>query len=295
VTDQQVEYLTDSNIRRGQVMTLCGWCRDVGEYIRVNFWVWAWSWITRTWVQCSAQACRWWCLCCNKWLCWIGLIILTVLVAIAYFILQFVSIIVCIICNLVCVLMCIVPGVFGHGPNCMRGCTGDGGGIGLSPRTWPATTTGPASTTGPRNTTGPMQRRAMESVVVSSLDGLRAATRWWRIGITVGGLVVALPGVDGETNRRLQSAVDRRLAECGCGAGKVGLAAALALYAVVISLDGPFLGARGWPQLALVAVVSAVVGALGGKVVGLAVSQVRLRGEIGHALPRRFVGEESSG
>lgn len=263
-------------------MTLCGWCRDVGEYIRVNFWVWAWSWITKTWVQCSAQACRWWCLCCNKWLCWIGLIILTVLVAVTYFIMQLVSLIVCIACHILCVFGCFIPGIFGHGPNCMRGCTGEGSGVAPSPGVEPI------------NTTGPMQRRAAEPVVVNSLDGLRAATQWWRIGITVADVVVALPGVDGERNHRVQSAVDRRLAECGCAAGKVGLAAALVLYAVATYLDGQFFGARGWWELSLAAIVCAVVGALSGKVVGLAVSQVRLRGELRHALPRRSVGEESA-
>jgi hypothetical protein len=34
------------------------------------------------WRQCNEQRCRWWCLCCNKWLCFIALIITAVLITV---------------------------------------------------------------------------------------------------------------------------------------------------------------------------------------------------------------------
>ena len=31
------------------------------------------------WRMCSASPCSWWCLCCNRWLCWIALILVAII------------------------------------------------------------------------------------------------------------------------------------------------------------------------------------------------------------------------
>lgn len=36
------------------------------------------SWVSRTEQQCREQSCNWWCLCCNKWLCWLVTIVVRV-------------------------------------------------------------------------------------------------------------------------------------------------------------------------------------------------------------------------
>lgn len=36
------------------------------------------SWVSRTEQQCREQECNWWCLCCNKWFCWLVTIVVRV-------------------------------------------------------------------------------------------------------------------------------------------------------------------------------------------------------------------------
>src|SRR5512141_274130 len=47
-------------------------CHDVGDWVSQN--------IQQQVEQCKEQDCNWWCLCCNKWLCWIVTIIVEVVV-----------------------------------------------------------------------------------------------------------------------------------------------------------------------------------------------------------------------
>ncbi|HVC91114.1 MAG TPA: hypothetical protein VND66_10890 [Acidobacteriaceae bacterium] len=39
-----------------------------------------WTWWVNTWKQCTQQSCNWWCLCCNKWFCWVVLIIVATVI-----------------------------------------------------------------------------------------------------------------------------------------------------------------------------------------------------------------------
>lgn len=59
------------------------WCAPTYSWIRSikKIWVDYWMTIKALFTACDAQKCNWWCLCCNKWLCWIIAVIVTVLYA----------------------------------------------------------------------------------------------------------------------------------------------------------------------------------------------------------------------
>src|SRR2546425_10430241 len=75
-----------------------------------------WHWIAVTWQQCTEQDCNWWCLCCNKWLCWIALIFIAVLDFILFLVLEIVVIVVCTVIALWCILCHVI---------CWIGCAGN--------------------------------------------------------------------------------------------------------------------------------------------------------------------------
>jgi hypothetical protein len=54
------------------------------------------------WTTCSAGPCSWWCLCCNKWLCWIALILVAVLTILFWVLMAVVITILVIICEILC-------------------------------------------------------------------------------------------------------------------------------------------------------------------------------------------------
>jgi hypothetical protein len=52
------------------------WIRSIKK-----IWIDYWMTIKVLFTACDAQKCSWWCLCCNKWLCWIFAVIVAVLYA----------------------------------------------------------------------------------------------------------------------------------------------------------------------------------------------------------------------
>jgi hypothetical protein len=71
------------------------------------------SMIAKAWRRCSEQPCRWWCLCCNRWLCWVGLIF-------AYVLTTILLILVVVIFSslvMICWAVCIVLFIFTFGGN----------------------------------------------------------------------------------------------------------------------------------------------------------------------------------
>jgi hypothetical protein len=58
--------------------------------------------------QCSEQSCFWWCLCCNKWLCWILVVVLAVLFILVTIMFVILSVVVVIICVVLCLLFGII-------------------------------------------------------------------------------------------------------------------------------------------------------------------------------------------
>src|SRR5687768_15982171 len=69
----------------------------VGEFVSrlVSFW----QPVVVPWRQCSEQQCRWWCLCCNKWLCWIVLIVVAILLVLLWVVLFVVTLVLVTICS----------------------------------------------------------------------------------------------------------------------------------------------------------------------------------------------------
>jgi hypothetical protein len=63
------------------------------------------SLIAVAWRQCSEQRCRWWCLCCNKWLCWIALIISVILVTILLVVVVLIGVALVTACWLICIFL----------------------------------------------------------------------------------------------------------------------------------------------------------------------------------------------
>jgi hypothetical protein len=82
----------------------CAFTYEVVGAIATNI-VAIWRWVAVQWVRCAAQPCTWWCLCCNKWGCWIGLIIVGILVTIILVIFLILSIIFVLVCWAVCLII----------------------------------------------------------------------------------------------------------------------------------------------------------------------------------------------
>jgi hypothetical protein len=88
-------------------------CRQIWQFVQwipvVIERIWT-IFVSTPWRLCSAQTCRWWCLCCNKWICWI-LVIISAILAIVFIILYIVlSITVLTICESLCILLTFLQG-----------------------------------------------------------------------------------------------------------------------------------------------------------------------------------------
>ena len=86
-----------------------------------------WNWVSARWQECRRASCDWWCLCCNKWLCWIVLIIILVVVFIVWLIIEVVVVVLCtlvliwcVLCRVICWIGCL--GNQGCVDNCVNNC-----------------------------------------------------------------------------------------------------------------------------------------------------------------------------
>ena len=92
----------------------------VGEFFSrlISFW----SPVVAPWRACTAQRCRWWCLCCNKWLCWIILIVVAIVLAVLWFVLFVVSLLLVPICWGTCLILVVLAAIGRLPvPNCFAG------------------------------------------------------------------------------------------------------------------------------------------------------------------------------
>ena len=113
---------------------MCGFC--------ITFFTWLWEeviqrvvdWIVSWWRKCSKRKCKKWCLCCNKWLCWLALIFVAIITFILVLILTIIATVICIICFplcwIVCGLACALNKLFGRPApqsclDCWDICTGE--------------------------------------------------------------------------------------------------------------------------------------------------------------------------
>jgi hypothetical protein len=246
-------------------------------------------WITSTWRTCSAAACRWWCLCCNRWLCWIVLVIITILSVVIWLIVEIIIVVVCVLiavwcllCNLVCWLGCL--GNKGCYDNCVSQgpCDGPVVEIDWAPPVGTGTGTGTGVGTGTSGTgtgtgTGTTPEGLVFSVpnqlVVTRVEQLEDLVQWRRLFSSLTPEIrVDLVNAGAEQCCRLQSAFDRYRTACGCLEGKVGILLASLLLLLMYATDAVAGGTRIGVAIGVV-----LLGALTGKAYGLFRARVVLR------------------
>jgi PKD domain len=85
-------------------------CTDWWQRVfSVAFLVDKWSYyVASPWRWCSSRPCTIWCLCCDRWLCWIGVIILAILVVTVWIVWSLFSLLLLTICETICVLLTII-------------------------------------------------------------------------------------------------------------------------------------------------------------------------------------------
>jgi hypothetical protein len=75
-------------------------CRDVDTWITTTIQTPVTTWITTTWTACSTPPCNWWCLCCNRWLCWLVVALVATVVLVAVVVTRLVVVTICEVVNL---------------------------------------------------------------------------------------------------------------------------------------------------------------------------------------------------
>ena len=266
-------------------------------------------WITMTWRTCSAAPCRWWCLCCNRWLCWIALILITIVSVIIWLVVEIIIVVVCLLiaiwcllCNFVCFVGCL--GNKACFDNCVRQgpCdgpvveidweppvgggsgtttgTGSGTGSGTGVGTGVGTGTGTDPGTGTGTGTKPQGLLSARHVVVTDVDQLHALLAWKNFFSSFVPVRLELVGPGSEHSRRLQSAFDRYRDACGCREGKGGVAVAVALLLLTYLSGNPLSSSVDGATKIGVAIGVIVLGAVAGKIYGLLRARSALRGSI---------------
>jgi hypothetical protein len=101
---------------------MCSWCEPVYQWLWENIWQSVSQWATDLMRRCTRQRCRWSCLCCNKWFCWIVAILVLIVVFLLVVIATIVVTIVCGICYIVCLLLCLGGVVLTGGKSDFTAC-----------------------------------------------------------------------------------------------------------------------------------------------------------------------------
>lgn len=70
-------------------------CREVNRWITENVERPVENWVQQTERQCVAQPCNWWCLCCNKWFCFLVTLLVRVITWVLVTITRLVTVVVC--------------------------------------------------------------------------------------------------------------------------------------------------------------------------------------------------------
>jgi hypothetical protein len=254
-----------------------------------TIWEWftsvIWRWISVTWRQCTEQRCIWWCLCCNKWFCWIALIVILVVSVIVMLIVTVILVVVCIVASLWCVICATICwlGCFGRREcvdNCVRGCGSSqvtvsvpingGGGVTPTPAT-PAPDATESPTAGESHGNDPGSGNDASPPPSSSFgDGGRARLaddQAWHGGSSL---------------------------SCGCREGKIGgMIAGLGSTVVLVGSQGG-VESLGWAAVGII-FGALVAGAVVGKLFGILRSWLELRRSRGALDPSRLVTESSKG
>lgn len=76
-------------------------CREISRWITENVQRPVENWVNREETRCRTEPCNWWCLCCNKWFCWIVVIAVLVITWIIVTITRLITEVVCTIVGFV--------------------------------------------------------------------------------------------------------------------------------------------------------------------------------------------------
>lgn len=138
---------------------MCDFCITLFSWVWKEIVVAVWDWAKRTVELCWKRKCKWWCLCCNKWFCWVFVIFVLVVTYTLTFVLVLVPTVICGICFplcwIVCGLACALNKLFGRPApqsclDCWDICTGaqSPGSVGGTPGSGPLGGGGGGVTTG---------------------------------------------------------------------------------------------------------------------------------------------------
>ncbi len=79
-------------------------CHDVGQWVSNN--------VTQQVEKCVEQDCNWWCLCCNKWLCFLAWVVVVVVTWVVTTVCEIVADVIDLVVNVIKGLVDIVVGIF---------------------------------------------------------------------------------------------------------------------------------------------------------------------------------------
>jgi hypothetical protein len=70
-------------------------CENIGAWVEEEVWQPVSLWLCKFQTQCGKQDCVWWCLCCNKWFCWLVAIVVEIVVWVVVTVVKWVVTVVC--------------------------------------------------------------------------------------------------------------------------------------------------------------------------------------------------------
>ncbi len=76
-------------------------CENIGQWVEEEVWQPVEEWVSQQERRCREQDCNWWCLCCNKWVCWIVVVVVKVVVWVVVTVVKWVVTLVCQIVTIV--------------------------------------------------------------------------------------------------------------------------------------------------------------------------------------------------
>jgi hypothetical protein len=76
-------------------------CKEVQDWVEEKIEKPVDTWVNQLQKTCKQQSCKWWCLCCNKWLCWLAWVVVKVVTWVVITVGKWVARIVCEVVNVV--------------------------------------------------------------------------------------------------------------------------------------------------------------------------------------------------
>ncbi len=247
---------------------------NIGSVI-VKLWQLVATIVSSLWKYCTEQKCYWWCLCCNKWLCWIVTIILAIILtvtAVVFSILYVVfSIVLAIVCETLCLIVFMLSARSPNPPRCFSlpsssssrpsGSGSSGGGL-----TSPPTTTGPQTGTGSNIVT--RSGNIPLIIMLGQIRNWRAMQFLIHTVTTPPRQIRSSTSADRYVNIPL-STDDPHAAVCGCREGKIGMGISAAIVIPVLMLLPRAIRRTRRARVGL-GVTAILVGSAVGKAIGLA-------------------------